>query len=366
MANLFTVEGRTPLGPDDRYSLAWFEKGEPKEVDAGLLLKEQGWHLFALDLTTREAVFAKVATTEKIFEAPFLNYALFNCATALLSMSLLEFVVLSCSVAKPRTLVHILNIGRCGSTLAHHLFNKVDGVVCLSEPGTYFPMAMSREELEDSEAIELLRACTRFHFLTGAFSADHTLVIKHHSQSLFQARRIHRADPDAKYIFMHRDAESWANSFYRMAQGFGMPLIQDVERKKFSWMMMSAVTDPSHLDGLIDLEDEDVQFESISAAAWVLQMSEHARLQQEGLRMLKLDYDDMNRNRAQTVQEMFSYCGLSVDHLEEILSAYGRDSQEGTPVGRAKVASDFSEDNLRRFRSVLKLFKEIPSGIFAL
>ncbi len=359
MATFYTVEGRTPLGLDDRYSLAWFEKCAGQDVDPGLLWKEPGWELFALDLNSRDAIFARTPDGTKIYQAPFLNHALYKSAVALLVMPFSQFIALADKVVRPRNLVHVLNIGRCGSTLAHHIFNKAEGVNCISEPETYFPLALSRFTVDDDEAVALIRASSRFHFLAGSLNGDHTLVVKHHSQSLFQARRIWQADPDAKYIFMFRDAEGWANSLFRMAQGFGMPLIQEPKRKEFSWFMMSAGTPVSYLDDLIDLKDKSVQFESIYAIAWALQMAEQERLQKVGLNMLRVSYEQLNANRLRTIQQLFSYCEIPQDHLEVILTAFESDSQEGTHVGRDRKTVSFTEENIRRFYDVLAMCKDV-------
>ena len=45
-------------------------------------------------------------------------------------------------------------------------------------------------------------------------------------------------------------------------------------------------------------------------------------------------YDDLNTHREHVVSEVFAYCGLPTDRVQETLGVYGHDAQAGTALAR--------------------------------
>ena len=193
------VNSRRPVIGFSTNRLEYYDLGPESSVGSSLVLNDPNWHLFTLDNKKREAIFVKISEKTRIYEAPFLYEALFQHAAEVMSVPFTEFLLLAEQIAEPQQIVHLLSIGRCGSTLAHHLFHSAEGVLSISEPDTYIALTMARFELNDHDITELLRACCRFHFFAGANKQEHTLVVKHHSQALFMANQIRLANPSAKF-----------------------------------------------------------------------------------------------------------------------------------------------------------------------
>ena len=342
--------------------MEFFDLGPNAVVDARSVVFEADWHLCALDFSKREAMFVRVGAGDEIFKAPFLHEELFVRANEVLLMPLAEFISLSKQAKAAANIVHILSIGRCGSTLAHHLFNNAEGVFSLSEPDTYIGLTMARFGLADDEACQLIAACNRFHFAAGARRGDHTLVIKHHSQALFQAERLRTANPDARFVFMYRDGESWANSVFRMAQSFGFPVVADRAEREMIWYVISAGQPPESMGHIVNIADDNVQFDRWIAVLWAIHMIEYLRLWDVDLKMLAVNYRDLNADRLPSVQRLFAFCGLAIDYLENVVIAFNEDSQAGTKLARGMETVSFNVENYLNFRDTLSKFSHFSSG----
>ena len=307
-------------------------------------------------------MFVRVGPDDEIFRAPFLYEELFVRAREVLLVSFAEFILLSEQAKVAPNIVHLLSIGRCGSTLAHHLFNNAEGVLSLSEPDTYIGLTMARFDLADDEACQLIAACNRFHFAAGARRGDHTLVIKHHSQALFQAERFRAVNPSARFVFMYREGESWANSVFRMVQSFGFPVVADRAEREMLWYIISGGQAPESVGRIADIADGDVQSDRWIAVLWAIHMIEYLRLWNVDLKMLAVNYRDLIADRLPSVQRLFAFCGLATDRLENVVMAFNEDSQAGTKLARGMEAVSFNAQNYLNFRDTLSKFDQLNSS----
>ena len=356
------VNDRRPVNEFSTNRLEFFDLGPETVVDSALLFSESNWHLCALDFKCRDAIFVNAKGGTHLYEAPFLYAELFLHADKVMLVPFAEFLLLAEQAPEPERIIHVLSIGRCGSTLAHHLFRNAPGVLSVSEPDTYIGLTMARFDLGEAESCELLKACSRFHFAAGARRGDHTLVVKHHSQALFQAERFRAAHPAAKFVFMYRDGESWANSVYRMTQSFGFPTVQDRNQREMFWYILSAGQPPESVGPIVSMADENVQADRWIAVLWAIHMIEYLRLWDSDFKMLAVNYRDLNTDRLPTVQRLFAFCGLATDHLENVVTAFNEDSQAGTKLARDNKTASFGPQNYQNFRDTLAKFDLINSG----
>ncbi|MEP6827198.1 MAG: hypothetical protein ABJA10_03905, partial [Aestuariivirga sp.] len=199
MATHHIINEKQPVTSFSTNRSKYFTLSTATSFNAARLLAEPDWQLFAFDFESRDALFVKTTRGSDLFKAPFLYQELYERAVELVTIPFDGFVALSRQLAEPKTIVHLLSIGRCGSTLAHHLFNNAKGVLGASEPDTYIGLAMARSDLSERDSAQLLGAAGRFHFISGARKGDHTMVVKHHSQALFMAERLRMANPEAKF-----------------------------------------------------------------------------------------------------------------------------------------------------------------------
>ena len=361
MAQHHLINGKRPVTTFCTDRSKYFDLGTKRVFDTSLLLSEPAWQLFAYDFENRNALFVKTTAGPDLFKAPFLHQELYNRAVELVTVPFADFIKLSMAAAEPNTIVHLLSIGRCGSTLAHHLFNNADGVLSVSEPDTYIGLTMARSTLDDSLSLDLLRAANRFHFKSGANRYFQTLIVKHHSQTMFMAERLRSANPRAKFIFMYREGESWANSVCQMAQSYEFPILQDRKAREMFWHIVSGGQDEQTMSSFIDPENEKPEGDRWIAVLWAVYMREYLRLWAHQFKMLAINYAELNAERLISVHKMFTYSGLSVDQLEQVMVAFDTDSQAGTSLAKEHKTEGFSKENYSNFRETLLKFKEIES-----
>ncbi|MBC7676739.1 MAG: hypothetical protein H7173_11925 [Rhodoferax sp.] len=89
-------------------------------------------------------MFLDIGAAQDLSAAPFSYHLQYATARRILCLPFAGFIDLVLQIKLPARLVHLFNIGHCGSTLLHHVFNKAIGVWCLSEPLFMFDAAMRR------------------------------------------------------------------------------------------------------------------------------------------------------------------------------------------------------------------------------
>jgi hypothetical protein len=239
-ATLHNITARTKDHPARRALLGDFVLDAGTRVPSDIVVKETGCSLYCLDQATRAAVFVKVPPNCDLAAAPFMRMAQFQHATHVLLVPWNELTELAQCVPLPKNLIFVFNIGRSGTTLVSHMLGHVEGVLSLSEPNAHLDATRSRYINGVALTRELISASTRLLCRQPDGSVPDTLAIKLYSQSLFNCADFHHEFPQAKYVFLYRDATSWANSTFKMAKGYGMADVLDRAARDFTWNIVSA------------------------------------------------------------------------------------------------------------------------------
>jgi hypothetical protein len=316
-----------------------------------LVLTEPGWTLFSIDVAADEAVFLDIGATSDLAPAPFSYNRQFETARRVLRVTLPRFLDLGqrCTAGEP--LVHLFNMGHCGSTLLHHVFNRSGQAWCLSEPLFTFDLAMNRAAISPDRMTALLRAGLR---LVRSFPGigGRRLIVKHFSQIDTIIPQCHQADPDATSLFLYRDGEAWCNSLYGFHQRLGGGLELSPEERFFSWKMMSANTPASWLEGLVDMSAPVVTFDSLAAVAWSLHVQHHAHALAANVPLHSFRYEDLVADRAGTLSQIFRWCGLPPDGIAAGLAAFDDDSHIGAATAHSRAVEKLGEPSMARIRQV--------------
>jgi Sulfotransferase family len=316
-------------------------------------LGDPQWSLYSLDLAGGQAVFLHLPPGTDLSSAPFLPQRQFETATQALTLPLDMLPAAARDLALPRTLVFLFSIGRCGTTLAHHILNSVPGVLALSEPRAFVTLAMARHDMAPERAQDLIAAVTRFCHRPLPGRPAEALAIKLHSQCLFQAEAYHRAFPQAKLLFLYRDALSWGQSFSRFMQKLGTPLALDPTALRRFWSILSANTPAEELAHWLDISAAVTPHAPLVAAGWAHALAELRRLQAHGLPFHCLRYDDLESQRRASITALLDHCGLAITAMDAALAAFDRDSQEGTDIARGGTTQGFSDADRRLFLATL-------------
>jgi len=329
------------LGRKGDYRLAnstadqFLELGPSVECASENVLRGNGWTLFEFDYAHKRAVFLNVGADANLFSAPFCYRAQINQARQLayIDFSFLEHYE---KTVCHHGFVQLYNIGHCGSTLLHHVFNASDEAWDVSEPKFLFDLAMNRGSLPFEQQIALARAGLKLLSCFPLADQKPAIVVKHFGQCSRIYNILVAAMPEAKALFMYRDAHSWCNSIYGFAQRMGMPSQMPSDRRNFTWWVQSGGEPEGFLDGLVDFQSQDLKYEELAACAWALHMREFLSAKEAGLNVLAFRFNELMQDRKGVLEEIFAYCDFDPIAVQRSLAAFDHDSHLGEETAHDK------------------------------
>ena len=89
-----------------------------------ILIDEAGWVLYEFDCAEGLAVFLDIRPDTDVFRTPFSYSAQTIAAKRYATVPFAEFIALFEDNTTPKRIIHLFNIGHCGSTLLHHVLNE--------------------------------------------------------------------------------------------------------------------------------------------------------------------------------------------------------------------------------------------------
>jgi hypothetical protein len=348
-ATLHAIEQRSRATDMEPARPAHFKLGGGKPVSPEIVINRPGWSLYCLDFPARQAIFVETTPNLDLSRAPFVFLKQYLEAKRALRVPFAALEALAQQVRLPDRIAFIFSIGRCGTTLANAMLNRVDSVWSLSEPDAHLNLVMNRALIDDDDRLSLTLACTRLMFQPPTGRLADTIALKFRSQSLFNAAFYHAAFPDAAFVFMYRDGADWARSFHRFETNLGFDPVLDMRNRDYLWWILSAATDPAYMAPFLDLDAEAVFLDELFAPAFALHLDEYLRLFADGVPFAALRYEELNRDRRAAAARLFAHCGLPIDQVPVALDAFERDSQEGTAVARNRDPGKFDSTSLARF-----------------
>jgi hypothetical protein len=323
-------------------------------VDSLALLEGHGWTLHGFDYDRGGASFLEIEQRADLFRTPFCYKTQFRLAKRHALVPFADFVKLAGGIVPSSRFVHFFNIGHCGSTLVHHVINASGAAWDLSEPRFCFDLAWHRDRLPHAEQVKLARAGLAFLSRFPLAQERETIFVKHFSQDTKSYSVWRDASPESQSIYMYRDAVSWCNSVFGFAQRMGMTVPMSREMRFFGWKIQSAGESERFLDGLLDLESEDVQFEQIATCAWSLHQQEFLAARKAGMKLHAFRYNELMEDRIGVLKRLFSYCGLNPDNTESGLSAFDQDAHEGEESSHNKPVLKLDDAARMRILALLK------------
>jgi hypothetical protein len=329
------------------------------QVDSSTVL-DPCWSLYNLDLDTGLAHFVWLDPATDLASAAFVFQTQYAAARKSLTLPLDDFIRLSQGLTRPANLILLFSIGRCGTTLANHILNTAPETRALSEPRAFVTLALARPHLSPERATALITAATLFSLrpLYGAMPAN--MVIKFHSQALYQADLYHQAFPQARLIFMYRDAKGWANSFSGFLQNMGLGRTVPAAALPFNWSMLTASAPLADLSATLDVQAAETPHAQVLACGWAHNLAQFRRLSRAGVPFFTLHYDDLTQDRAGSVRRLLAHCGLPDSTLSDALATFDHDSQQGTGIGRGGRMIPMDADDLA---TVVKTLARVPDPV---
>jgi hypothetical protein len=352
-AALHTILSRSKDHPARRAMLVDFELDAGAENSADCVVKELGWTLYCLHQDSQRAVFVRTPPDADLSATPFMRMAQYDHASQVMLVPWDQLDALAARVPLPENIIFVFNIGRSGTTLVSRMLGLVDGVTSLSEPNAQLDVTVNRYTNGPELTRKLIAACTRLQCQQPDGKVPHTLAFKTYSQSLFNCADYHVAFPQAKYVFLYRDAVSWANSTYKMARGYGMAEVLDQKGRDFIWNIASAGHELNILEKTLPDAGHVFYHEDISAASWALHFECYVKNLRAGVPFLALRYNEMNSDREGATRVLLNHCGLSTASAASAMQGFEQDSQEGSGIGQDNKMQGFTRENRERFLAAI-------------
>lgn len=325
----------------------------PATIGADDVVLQQGWTLHELDFSNNRVVFLQTGASNQLFTAPFSYQAQVTSAQQAAFINFDDFLKLSEQLDLPQHLIHLFNIGHCGSTLLHQVFNASGAAQCISEPKFSFDLATYRDKAEPPMLAALSAACLKFLTLLPGYDPSQPLVLKHFSQACRIIETWAAASPNATNLFLYRDAISYANSRYGFVQRRGLVADFTPENKLQRWHTASVGKPEAYLEGIIDINATELRFDEFVAVAWALFMQDYTRAKANGIKLHPFRYNELVADRSKQMAAIFKVCNLPADQLAAALVGFDKPSHEGTSSDRSKPARKLPTDSGERITRIL-------------
>ena len=334
-AQVFDIVSRERLMPFEIPSAADFELSERGFVDTQEVLGNPNISLYCLEPEIQQAIFVKTPDAADILAAPFYYLSQFEHAVQVLKVSyetldwLAEQVVLD-----DQRMVLIYSMGRSGTTLTSSAFNQAEDVVSISEPDVFTQLVRMRDFSGslDAEIGALTRACLLLTCKDWVNGQQPVWVIKFRSFVVEIADLIYAIFPQAKCLFLYRNADPWAESFVRAFGGNEYPTQEQIAG---FWMwdkMVVKKIDRFNLDSL-----EDINAGLLISLMWLSCMERCLERLEAGQPILPVCFEDLRANPELVIARIFDFCGVHVTDRNLLLDVLKKDSQAKTPISRNKL-----------------------------
>jgi hypothetical protein len=408
-AEILRIEAKKERNDLGLASLGDFQCRPAGTMNASDILERPWITLYCLDDSRRRAVFVETPEVVDLQESTFYYQAQFQHAQRLIVVSYETLHELAHQAGDGfRKLILTYSVGRCGSTLLSRAFSRVEGTVDLSEPDVYLQLTALRTDTggRDRELKRLIESCTRL--LWKPKGKGSTLAIKFRSFSIEIADLFHEVYPEAKTLFLYRDAESWARSQAKAFDVFSdrtkhlldetlrdhpqflrraIPLLSVYMKKhlkarlkakdyarllalalasRVPWLSGRVPAPARYLEPFV----RSFPMAKFMGLQWLSVMHRYLDLNARGVPMLAVRYETLIATPTPVLRAIFEYCGLPLEHLPAAEEAFAEDSQRGSTLAREHVAgagrAGFSEEQLFQLREVLQQHPVIQKPDFIL
>ena len=335
IAHYLNIEAKHRQIAPSLASLADFSVSQGNPVDASIVLSQPNISLYCLDDATRRAIFVVLPSDVDLATAPFVYQTQYEQAQSLLAMPYDSFRELAHKLPEVRNLILIFSSGRSGSTLVSHVLNQLDEVLSLSEPDVASQFVHLRvvDGTRDTELRDLLDCTMRMLFKPSAFKTPTTYAIKFRTEATQVMDLFHATFPQAKNLFIYRDAFGFIASFCRIFRVVGLPEAMPLNDYV---AMFSQVMNDDFAKLTIYLEPGATQISAVQQLTlwWQRIIEWYLAQYTRGIPVLAVRYADLNAAHEPVVRAIFNYCGLPTERVGDTLSVFSRDSQERAALAR--------------------------------
>ena len=352
MAKLYSIGGRLKAHELNYSTSSDFELTALGDVRSETVFDEPGWSPYCIDHATGELIMVRLPPDVDLSRSSFYFIAQYRQAERVLKLPLGEIEQLTTALPDP-TVVIIYSMGRSGTTLASLALNESPHAWSLGEPEVFNHKSLILPPGALISGGNLVRAMIRLVFAGRSKREATTIVLKLRSQSLFHMQQFIDGRPDARAVFMYRDAMGWAQSVFQFLNEFGWEMLVADENRQKRWDFFSGAGPVSDLGRFVDLGEPSTSLPAMIGAGWAYHLEAYLRRLDQGVQALAIRYNELNRSRHAEIAKLFHHAGLGDDGLDTAVTVFDEDSQKGTGIGQREGKVRLTDDQLGEVRAVL-------------
>ena len=332
----------------DRFT--WRDGGE---VASEIVIREKNVSPYCVDPVSRRLIFVDLPPDLDLASVPFAYLAQKRYARRLIAVPYAELPDLASRVDWPPQLVFVFNVARCGSTLMHRMLNQVDGVRCFAELDVFTNMIPLAQHAEERSALRGLLADSVKLFAYPY--ADGIVAFKGRGQDTDIADLVHETFPEARCLFLYRNAIDWSASWRRLDIQNGTTEVNVGGYRDALRAMYGRSTD---FDVLVPPEARTIPSMVAWLHIWLMSVEGYLRAREAGVPFLTLRYEDLDAHREAMAARVFDYVGIPLEGVAQALRGFEKDAQAGTALARKDgVGNQLTLDDAARAMVVQALAK---------
>lgn len=333
-----------------------FDYREGETIDSFTVV-ESNITLYCLDPIAKRAIFVETPINIDLSQPPFYYLAQYEHAQKLIAVPFEDLPELVNQIDRIEQLITIYSVGRCGSTLLSKVFDRLDTVLSLSEPDVFSQIVGLRngDRSNDEEIMQLLKACICLLAKQTEPQKFSCCAIKLRGIGIGLGDLIARAFPDAKSIFLYRNAEDVVKSSIRSFDAFSK-LLPTIEKN----IELYSRYIPLLKDYAADIDFTDSRAIDLYTVGWLSKMQSYLFLHEQGIITCAIRYEDLVTKPQEIVTSLFKKCNLPVLNLVDVLAVFESDSQDNSTLSRENTRKNESEllDTLEIRQKIDSLLKK--------
>jgi hypothetical protein len=316
-----------------------------------IILEQPNISLYCLDHAGQRAIFVETSPDVDLLRAPFYFIAQYEAARRLIAVPYDTLHALTRDVEiDPQRIVLLYSTGRCGSTLFSHVLNLNSALVSFSEPDVFSQLVMLRTAGQSSaeEITSLLCDSLMIMSASARQQGFQSYAFKFRSYVLSVSDLLYQAMPQAKMLFLYRNALTWARSFSGAFGSADNQLEEGLVKHGFRYMIPSVNTflqTHAHISWLEYL-----------ACMWVSTMQDSRWLQQQWAALACARFEDLKATPRAVIESLLTHCGLPLPDPDQLAEVLAKDSQAGT-IGaeyREKPVRPLSDTELAELDHIIR------------
>jgi hypothetical protein len=335
-----------------------FDLREAGSIDADIVLRAPNISLYTVEADVRRAVFAELPPEVDITLAPFSRVAQFEHARRLIAVSFEEFERLADSLPQPERPIFFYNTSRSGTTLLHHMLNRIEGVSSLAEVNFFVGLLWQRDigklDFGPTTIADVLSWSLR---MQAWHYADRTLVFKLRHSEIQLLPVLDEVAPDNERIMLYRDALAVGASWKQQYRDWGWDRDYSVDELAERFLV-TAETQAVLRRWLAASPRSALPADVAVLSMWIDAIVPYLKAKERGVPFFTLRYDDLVAEPERMLRSLLTHLALPVDGIDRALGVLPEDSQAGTEMARKQGRPNqtvLDTDELRRITEVLAM-----------